>query len=118
MFKAWRLDASSGVRELTSTAFRLCEVEETYLLAEQPRDNREAWAQTLDPGFHRIHDCVDALRPMLRIYLSARDSTCGVERDLGIVSRILQAHSGPTDEDGNTVSYCTEMLLDLSLIHI
>ena len=55
---------------------------------------------------------VDTLLPMLEIYLSASDSTCGLERDLGTLLRILEAHKGPVDEDGTTISYCTELYLD------
>ena len=62
--------------------------------------------------FWRQNDRIGTLLPMLDIYLSAADSTCGIERDLGALTRILEAHAGPTDEAGSTISYCTELFLD------
>ena len=96
-------------------AFRLCAQEEERLKAGHPRDNRVLWESVLVgscSGVLEPNDRVDTLLPMLEIYLSAADSTCGVERDLGTLSRILEAHKGPVDEDGSTISYCTELYLD------
>ena len=115
MFQAWRLDGSSGVQELRGMAFRLCAQEEERLKAGCPRDNRVLWESVLVgscSGVLEPNDRVGTLLPMLEIYLSAADSTCGVERDLGTLSRILEAHKGPVDEDGSTISYCTELYLD------
>ncbi len=112
MFRSWRLDASSGVPALTSMAFRLCGLEEKNLKDGKPRDNRVVWTQVLQGGMHEPQDAGDALLPMLHIYLSAMDSTCGVERDLGSLTRMLHSHSGPVDEDGSTIAYCTEVLVD------
>ena len=112
MFRGWRLDGGSGVREMTNLAFRLCDVEKTHLDAGKPRDNRVAWAQVLQPGFLHANDSIATMGPMLHIYLAASDSTCGVERDLGALTRVLHAHSGHTDEDGTSISHCTEVLLD------
>ena len=102
----------SGVAELRGMAFRLCAQEEAHLKAERPRDNRVVWESVLSAEFREPNDRVDTLLPMLEIYLSAADSTCGVERDLGALVRILEAHQGPVDEDGTTISYCTELYLD------
>ena len=95
--------------------FRLCAQEEERLKAGHPRDSRVLWESVLVgscSGVLEPNDRVDTLLPMLEIYLSAADSTCGVERDLGTLSRILEAHKGPVDEDGSTISHCTELYLD------
>ena len=112
MFRSWHLDGSSGVLELTGMAFRLCAQEEQRLKDGHPRDNRIVWEAVLSPDFREPNDRVDALLPMLEIYLGAADSTCGCERDLGALTKILEAHSGPIDEDGSTIAYCTELYLD------
>ena len=112
MFQAWNLDGSSGVLELTGMAFRLCAREETHLQAGRPRDNRDVWESVLSADFRDPNDRVATLLPMLEIYLAAGDSTCGIERDLSALRRILDAHKGPIDEDGATISYCTELFLD------
>ena len=46
------------------------------------------------------------------IYLAAVDSTCGLEGDLGALTSVLKQHAGGIDQDGTTISYCTEILLD------
>jgi hypothetical protein len=112
MFRSWRLSGGSGVRELTGMAFKLCDIEEKHLREGTPRDNRVAWSQVLQGGVGELNDQVDTLLPMLHIYLCVVDSTCGVERDLGALARVLQAHKGPIDADGTTIAYCTEVLLD------
>ena len=112
MFQSWRLDASSGVQQLTGMAFRLSTQEQEHLRVGSPRDNRQIWESVLSADFREPNDRVDTLLPMLEIYLGSADSTCGVERDLGALLRILEAHKGPIDEDGSTISYCTELLLD------
>ena len=62
-------------------------IEAEYLRAGAARDNRMAWAQILEDGFLEVNDKVTVVIPMTRIYLIALDSTCGVERDLGVVAR-------------------------------
>lgn len=93
-------------------AFKLCGIEEKFLRDGTPRDNRVAWSQVLQGSIVDVNDQLETLLPMLYIYLCAVDSTCGVERDLGALTRVLQAHKGPIDTDGTTVAYCTEVLLD------
>ena len=44
--------------------------------------------------------------------MAALDGTCGIERDLGALARVMQAHSEPTDEDVQSISHCIEGLLD------
>jgi len=112
MFRSWGFDASLGVREFTSMAFKLLDLEAEYLRAGAARDNRMAWAQILEAGFLVANARVSVVIPMTRIYLVALDSTCGVERDLGVVRRALDAHKGPLDDNGDTIWDVTEVLLD------
>ena len=76
-----------------------------------PRDNRAVWSTTLVPGF--ASDLFTAgfrvLPEMVKVYLSALDNTCGIERGLGALKKILDAHVGPMDEDGHTVAYLMDM---------
>ena len=112
MFTCWAMNGSQGVRELSNLACRLCEVEASHLNAGAPRDNRIAWAQVLEPGFLDENDACTTLLPMLKTYLVASDSTCGVERDLGSLTRVLAAHAGPTENGGETIADLVEVLLD------
>ena len=48
---------------------------------------------------------------MVKVYLSALDNTCGIERGLGALKKILDAHVGPMDEDGHTIAYLMDMRL-------
>ena len=112
MFSVWRLDSTLGARELESAARKLMR-QERQCLRPTPRDNREVWRKTLEPGF--ASDLFAAgfqvLPEMVKIYMSALDSTCGIERGLGALRAILEAHTGPMDEDGHTIAY----LMDLRL---
>ena len=113
MFTSWKLDSGSGVRELSGMAFRLCATEEEHLRGGRPRDNREVWSQVLASDFRGPNDVgVNVLLPMLCVYICATDSTCGVERDLGALTRVLAQHAGPLDDDATTIAFCTEVLLD------
>ena len=84
MFRAWHLNASSGVPELETLAFKLVEQEKHHLESGKPRSNRAVWAQVLKPGFLDENDLCRELKPMLHKYLVTMDSTCGIERDLGL----------------------------------
>ena len=112
MFSVWRLDGSLGARELESAARKLRRQETTFLTTT-PRDNRAVWFKTLEPGF--ASDLFAAgfrvLPEMVKIYISALDSTCGIERGLGALKGILEAHIGPMDEDGHTIAYLMDMRL-------
>ena len=112
MFSVWHLDGSLGARELESAARKLRRQETTFLTTT-PRDNRAVWSKTLEPGF--ASDLFAAgfqvLPEMVKIYISALDSTCGIERGLGALKEILVAHVGPMDEDGHTIAYLMDMRL-------
>ena len=111
MFKVWLLDVSEGARELESAARKLRRQEMTFLTTT-PRDNRAVWFKTLEPGF--ASDLCAGFRvlpEMVKIYISALDSTCGIERGLGSLKQILEAHVGPMDEDGHTIAYLMDMRL-------
>ena len=112
MFRAWHLDASSGVQELETFAFKLVEQEKHHLESGEPRGNRAVWAQVLKPGFLEENDLCRELKPMLHKYLVTMDSTCGIERDLGALTQVLQEHKGPIDDDGLAIGHCLEVMLD------
>ena len=112
MFRAWHLNASSGVPELETLAFKLVEQEKHHLESGKPRSNRAVWAQVLKPGFLDENDLCRELKPMLHKYLVTMDSTCGIERDLGALTQVLQEHKGPIDDDGLAIGHCLEVMLD------
>ena len=111
MFRGWKL-SRSDVPVFSTVAYKLLEIEGQYLKANAPRDGRTAWAQVFEPSLFPASDVTDDLRLMVCIYLASRDSTCGIERDLGALSRVLDAHSGPVDDDAQLISACLEVLLD------
>lgn len=113
MFGAWRLDAAMGVREFESAARKLRRQEMDHL-ASTPRDNRIVWAGVLKEGFASdlFSAGLSVLPDMVRIYLCAMDSTCGVERSLGKLKKVLDSHEGPMDEDGHTIAYLMDIRLD------
>jgi len=106
MFRSWRLDATIGVPALASAAFRLC-----GKFQGSGVDNRKAWAEMLSDDSPNGMGRTDLII-MLHIYLSALDSTCGVERDLGALEKVLHAHRGNLDDDCLAIADCTEILLD------
>ena len=72
-------------------------------------DGREIWVLALHPNFGRSISA--KVQDFIRIYMAALDGTCGVERDLGALTRVLKAHSGPMDQTGESISDCVELLL-------
>ena len=111
MFRGWKLSRSS-VPVFKSVANRLLDIEGQHLKANAPRDNRTAWAQVLESSLFQANDLTDDVQLMVCIYLASRDSTCGIERDLGALSKVLEVHRGPVDDDATTISSCVEVLLD------
>ena len=95
LFRAWRLDESLGVREFTGVVYKLMEKEDREH-AGTKRDNRLVWSQIFDTD---EFGPLEVLPALVKIYMATLDGTCGVERDLGTLTRILAAHTGPTDED-------------------
>ena len=66
----------------------------------------------MKPGFLEENDLCRELKPMLHKYLVTMDSTCGIERDLGALTKVLQEHKGPIDDDGLAIGHCLEVMLD------
>ena len=112
MFFAWRLD-DKGAEELESAAKKLRR-QEIEFLRTTPRDNRTVWLKTLEEGFADDLFSVgfQVLPTMVKIYFSVLDGTCGIERFLGALKHILDAHIGPLDEDGHTLAYLMDVRLD------
>ena len=115
MFGHWQLDAGRGVRELEGCAILLLRQERERRKAKTYLDNRVLWARTLEASFlkdvssfGRMH----VLPDMVVIYLAAMDGTGNVERNLGSLLQVLEAHSGPLSEDGEVAAALTELLVD------
>jgi len=117
MFKHWHLNADRGVRELEGCAIMLLRDERERRSAGQYLDNRTLWARTLEASFltrvSSLGSCSLRMMPdLVPIYLSFMDGTGQVERNLGSLLQVLEAHSGPLSEDGDMASALTEVLLD------
>jgi hypothetical protein len=109
LFSDWHLDARAGVQEFTGAVHKLLRKEDIHLFGGKPRDNRVVWSRVLhESDFGEL----SVLPTLVRVYLAAMDGTCGIERDLGSLTRVLGAHVGPLDEDGHTAACLTEILLD------
>ena len=105
----WRHTSDATMAQFEGVAAKLVQDNRVDIDAGKISDYREVWVQALRPNFG-VNVC--RVEEVIRIYLAALDGTCGVERDLGVLTRVLQAHSGPTDQDGHTVSHCLELTLD------
>jgi hypothetical protein len=80
-------------------------------------DNRVAWSWLLQPAWvlnqnQKFIDHARVLEMPIRFYLSIRSGTGTVERQLGMLLRVLESHSGPLSEDGHTAEALAEVLLD------
>ena len=122
MFRTWRLSGSQGVIELEACAWVLVADERTRRAAAPPGDkaarlldNRILWSRTLDPAFlRRVRSSGEfkVLPGMVSIYLGCDDGTGQVERNLGSLRAVLDAHTGPLDEAGDTISWLVDIHLD------
>ena len=104
-----------GVRELESVAYVLCRQEATRLEGGVPCDNRAAWGRVTTKSFatqHATSGAYSVLPDLVSVYISCMDGTGGIERSLGVLARILDAHVGPLIEDGKTASDLYEVLAD------
>ena len=103
-----------GVRELESAACVLCRQEEQHLKDGKAEDNRIVWYRVLEPSFVQKYATVEyqALPNMIRLYHATLDTTGSVERGLGKLTEMLDAHSGPMDEDGEHMSQLMEVYLN------
>ena len=106
----WRLDSDAAVGELEGVAAKLVQDHRSRIDSGKVADGREIWVLALHPNFGRSISA--KVQDFIRIYMAALDGTCGVERDLGALTRVLKAHSGPMDQAGESISDCVELLLD------
>ena len=109
LFDVWRLDSDAAITQLEGVVAKLVQDNREAVDSGNVDDNRTIWVQALRPQFGIS---INRVEEVIRIYMAALDGTCGVERDLGTLLRVLEAHSGPVDEDGNTISHCVTVLLD------
>ena len=112
----WRIgDARVGARELESAACVLLRDEEERLNSGTALDNRVVWSRVLEDDFAQQHTTAghyDVLPSMIRIYVATLDTTGPLERGLGKLAEILQAHSGPMDENGEHASQIAEIVMN------
>ena len=112
----WRVgDSRVGARELESAACVLVRDEEERLNRGTPLDNRVVWSRVLEDDFAQEHTAdgrYDVLPSMIRIYIATLDTTGPLERGLGKLTEILQAHSGPMDENGEHASQIAEIVMN------
>ena len=112
----WRVgDARVGASELQSAACVLVHAEEERIIAGKALDNRIVWSRVLEDDFAQQHTTAgryEVLPNMVRIYTATLDTTGPLERGLGKLTEILQAHSGPMDEDGEHASQLAEVNLN------
>ena len=111
----WRMDVSVGVREFEAIAIELQRQESHRIGTKAELDNRIVWRRALNPDFARKHASSGAyivMPGLIRIYLSCMEGTGNLERMLGQLKRILDAHSGPLAEDGATSADIFEVMID------
>jgi hypothetical protein len=112
----WRVgDARVGARELQSAACVLVRAERDRIIAGTAMDNRVVWSRVLEDDFAQQYTTqgrYEVLPNMIRIYTATLDTTGTLERGLGKLTEILQAHSGPMDEDGEHASQIAEIVVN------
>ena len=112
----WRVgDARVGASQLESAACVLLQAEKERIIGGQALDNRILWSRVLEDDFAQHHTTsgrYKVLPNMIRIYTATLDTTGPLERGLGKLTEILQAHSGPMDEDGEHASQLAEIVLN------
>ena len=111
----WRMDVDVGVREFEAIALVLQGQESHRLGTDAALDNRIVWRKALDPVFaceHTSSGTYTGMPSMIRIYLSCLDGTGSLERLLGQLKRVLDAHSGPLAEDGASAADIFEVMID------
>ena len=82
----WRLDSDAAVGELEGVAAKLTQDHRSRIDSGKVADGREIWVLALHPNFGRSISA--KVQDFIRIYMAALDGTCGVERDLGALTRV------------------------------
>ena len=103
-----------GVPEFEDAARVLCSREKESL-SNDLVGQRILWSSVLDGEFValcRTSGHFTQLPDMVRVYLSALDSTGSGERHLGVTTDVLAKASGPLQEDGDTTHDIVEVNLD------
>ena len=106
----WRVDSDAAAAQMEGVVAKLVQDNRTDIDANKIDDYRTVWVAALRPQFGP--SIGGRVQELIRIYMAALDGTCGVERDLGHLSKVLLAHLGPLDQDGQSLSHCVEVLLD------
>ena len=113
VFRMWELPWRQGVEALASCAALLLGDEADRRSRGIVLDNRIVWARVQEESFNRrLNSELQVLPKLVSIHLSCVDGTGQVERDFGSLKKILDAHSGPMNEDGDTASWLVEIFAD------
>ena len=125
LFRIFGLSGSQGVPELESCALALvaderrrrCATPSGSPVADSTDrlDNRVLWSRVFDPDWVKrvkSNGEFQVLPELISVYMSTDDGTGQVERNLGKLKEVLDAHSGSTDEDGETIAWLADILLD------
>ena len=109
----WQLPWKQGVEELQSCAALLLGDEADRRSRGIVLDNRIVWARVQNESFNRrLNSELQVLPKLVSIYLCCADGTGQVERDFGSLKKIVDVHSGPLNEDGDTASWLVEIFAD------
>ena len=112
-FRMWQLPCQQGVHELESCALLLLGDEADRRSRGIVLDNRTVWARVQNESFYRrLSSELQVLPKLVSIYLCCADGTGQVERDIGSLKKIVDVHSGPMTEDGDTASWLVEIFAD------
>ena len=112
-FRMWQLPWKQGVEELQSCAALLLGDEADRRSRGIVLDNRIVWARVQEESFNRrLSSKLQVLPKLVSIYLCCVDGTGQVERDFGSLKKIVDVHSGPLNEDGDTASWLVEIFAD------
>ena len=121
LFRIFQLSGSRGLPELEACAWTLVAEEKERRATSSggtlppPLDNRVLWSRTRHPDWvKRVKSSGEfqVLPLLVSLYLSCDDGTGQVERNLGKLKEVLDAHVGRTDEEGETIAWLTDILLD------
>ena len=104
-------EVAHGLLNFGAIAKFLCKAHRTDI-RQRTLDNRAAWAKVLCPGRVPQRWVCNVVRCLVEWYLSVCGLTGGVERNLGRLTKTLEAHQGPLSEDADTIQTLLHLDLD------
>ena len=109
------VDATTAVTEFSAVAIGLATELKEELAANLIKDFRPVWSAAMSSGRVSNYQLgrFKTLRFLVGWYVSVLDGTSVIERDLGGLRALLDAHNGPLGEDGETMSDLMHLFLCL-----